>query len=171
MQKLLPNRRGFLAGMALSGAALPGMATTTQQNDSYEYQVVRSDQEWRTSLSKEEYAILRAGQTETPHSSPFATENRSGNYFCKGCDLHTYTSEWKVPLDKGWVFFSHSIPDSILMDVDFQANYAMSPDSFITAIEAHCRRCGSHLGHILTVDNILVHCINGTALNFIPAIG
>lgn len=169
MQKLLPNRRRFLAGIALSGAALPGMSATSQRDDNFEYELVRTDDEWRAYLTEEAYAILRMGQTEVPHSSPYAAENRRGNYFCAGCDLHAYTYEWKVPLDKGWVFFSHAIPNSVLMDVDLNANYAMRPDTFVTAIEAHCRRCGSHLGHILTVDNILVHCINGAALNFNPA--
>jgi peptide-methionine (R)-S-oxide reductase len=36
-------------------------------------------------------------------------------------------------------------------------------------IEAHCRRCGSHLGHVLYVEDRLLHCINGTALEFRPS--
>ncbi len=37
-------------------------------------------------------------------------------------------------------------------------------------IEAHCRRCGSHLGHILNVQGDILHCINGTALTFTPTV-
>jgi peptide-methionine (R)-S-oxide reductase len=33
-------------------------------------------------------------------------------------------------------------------------------------IEAHCRRCGSHLGHVLHVENDILHCINGASLTF-----
>ncbi|MEM8822590.1 MAG: hypothetical protein AAGF30_03175 [Pseudomonadota bacterium] len=32
----------------------------------------------------------------------------------------------------------------------------------------HCRRCSCHLGHLLIVERRLLHCINGTALNFVP---
>ena len=38
----------------------------------------------------------------------------------------------------------------------------------LLSLEVHCRRCASHLGHILYVENKLVHCINGTSLNFSP---
>ena len=37
------------------------------------------------------------------------------------------------------------------------------------AMEAHCRRCGSHLGHIVAlpeVPGVPIHCINGAALRF-----
>jgi peptide-methionine (R)-S-oxide reductase len=34
-------------------------------------------------------------------------------------------------------------------------------------VEVHCRRCASHLGHIVLAEGKLVHCINGTALTFI----
>ena len=166
MQEKIANRRGFLAGVAVSGVALPSLAASPKPNETFEYEIVRTEEEWRAQLSESDYSILREGGTEAPHSSPLEKESRTGNYHCKGCGLHTYTSEWKVPLGKGWVFFGHSVPNSVLMDVDLEANYTMSPDSLITAIEGHCRRCGSHLGHILTVDRVLVHCINGAALTF-----
>ena len=57
------------------------------------------------------------------------------------------------------------------MDIDRGASYSMSGAGGKVMIEAHCRRCGSHLGHILTVDGKLVHCINGASLAFTPATG
>jgi peptide-methionine (R)-S-oxide reductase len=69
------------------------------------------------------------------------------------------------------VFFFHSVPNSTLTSIDVlpeerieMRESAMStPD---TMIETHCRRCGSHLGHIVLVEGDVLHCINGTSLVF-----
>lgn len=169
MRPTRPDRRAFLASAVFTSAALPALARSTPSNGGFEYEVAHTPEEWRAMLSDAEYAVMRGGETEEPHSSPLAREEKRGEYYCRGCKLHAYTSEWKVPLDKGWVFFAHAQPNAVLMDIDLETNYAMSPDSFSTAIEAHCRRCGSHLGHILTVQRVLVHCINGLSLSFKPA--
>ena len=121
-------------------------------------------------LSKEEYAILREGSTELPNTSPLVNETADGIYCCKGCDLTLYQSTWKVPLDVGWVFFSHSEPQTVLTSIDGDPPSGMGDDEEIPAmIEVHCRRCGSHLGHIVIAQRKLVHCINGAALTFARA--
>jgi peptide-methionine (R)-S-oxide reductase len=122
----------------------------------FRYEVRRTEAEWRAKLTEDELKILREGGTEPRNSSPLATETRNGTYACKGCDLPTYSSSQKVILPQGWVFFSHSYENAVLTGIDNGQ------------IEAHCRRCGSHLGHILYVQSMIVHCINGSALNFTP---
>ncbi len=61
------------------------------------------------------------------------------------------------------------MPTAVLTDIDKAANYSMNGSVGRTLIEVHCRRCGSHLGHLLNVEKKLVHCINGVALKFEPA--
>lgn len=41
------------------------------------------------------------------------------------------------------------------------------PD-ILALIEVHCRRCGSHFGHLLVINNTALHCTNGAAMNFVP---
>ncbi len=122
----------------------------------FRYEVQRSDEDWRARLTEDEYTVLREGGTEPRNSSPLATETRNGTYACKGCELPIYSSSQKIILPQGWVFFRHSYENAVLTGIDSGQ------------IEAHCRRCGSHLGHILSVQKQIVHCINGSALNFTP---
>lgn len=164
------SRRGLLAASAALGAGFgAGTAQAAEpKEDTFEYEVQRSEAEWRARLSDEEYDILRNRGTEWPQSSAYWDDYRAGEFRCKGCGLHVYSSEWRVELDKGWVFFSHSQPTAILTDIDKAANYSMNPNASRTLIEAHCRRCGSHMGHVLVVDRQLVHCVNGASLTFEP---
>lgn len=122
----------------------------------FQFEVQLSEPEWRARLSDQEYEILRNGGTEPRHSSPLATEERNGTYACRGCDLPIYSSSQKVVLSRGWAFFYHSYENATLTGIDRGQ------------IEAHCRRCGSHLGHILYVESDILHCINGSALEFTP---
>lgn len=166
------TRRAFLGSTIVAGASLPfaGAAKARAEgNSDFKYEFTQTEAEWRAQLSKYEYEILRNGGTEWARTSELWDDYREGNFFCKGCALHLYSSEWRAEIDKGWVFFTHSQKDAVLTAVDKAANYTMNPDAKRTMIEVHCRRCESHLGHILNADNQLVHCINGNSLNFEPA--
>jgi len=166
---------GFVTGLgalaACDGVTFPGLSngspsaetpaqTGTDQPatiaSGFRYEVQRTEAEWRARLSEDEYTILREGGTEPRNSSPLAAETRNGTYACKGCDLPIYSSSQKIILPQGWVFFHHSYENAVLTGIDNGQ------------IEAHCRRCGSHLGHILYVQSKIVHCINGSALSFTP---
>ncbi|MEM7710194.1 MAG: peptide-methionine (R)-S-oxide reductase, partial [Pseudomonadota bacterium] len=142
--------------------------------------ITRTEAEWRARLSDEEYRMLREGATEAPKSSPLWEETRDGMYACKGCDLPVYDSEWKTVLDKGWVFFHHPMPHATMTSIDSPAQPRTPggpPARFqdgvdliaIALMETHCRRCGSHLGHIFSIDGKVLHCINGASLTFEPA--
>ncbi len=176
MNTALPSRRSFLAGSALSLAAAPmaraagtGLPVPEGAGDrSFAYEIQRTDEEWRAMLSRDEYVILRGGSTELPHTSPLVEETRTGIYRCKGCGLDIYDSVWKEPLDIGYVFFRQSVENAVLLGTDGQPAYGRDNSGFRALIEVHCRRCGSHLGHIVSIDNWPLHCINGTALTFPP---
>lgn len=169
------GRRFFLKASALSAVALtpslrPAAAATKPAGSGYTYEVTRTDAEWRAKLNDDEFRILREFKTEKAHSHPYATSTDNGTYACRGCDLEIYDSSWKVILDIGWVFFKHSKPDSVLTSIDGgPSGQGVDEQGRFSMIEAHCRRCGSHLGHILIVKNDLLHCINGTSLQFTAA--
>ncbi|MEM9811520.1 MAG: peptide-methionine (R)-S-oxide reductase [Pseudomonadota bacterium] len=170
MPKLTPTRRTFLTAAAAAGAGLP-MAARAERIaiDDFQFEVQYTNEEWIERLTVEQYEILRKNGTEWPGSSPLSKQYETGSFYCQGCGLKLFDSVHRVRLDKGWVFFRHAEPLSVLMDIDTEANYSGTPGNERTLIEVICRRCGSHLGHLLMVDGQLVHCINGTALEFRPA--
>ncbi|MEM1065919.1 MAG: peptide-methionine (R)-S-oxide reductase [Pseudomonadota bacterium] len=166
------RRRAFLGSTAAAAfgagiAARPGTAAANDPGAAFRFEIIRTEDEWRARLTDEEYVILRRGSTELPNTSPLVTETAEGIYCCRGCDLTVYTSTWKVPLEIGWVFFSHAEPRSVLTSIDGEPPDGMGDDDGPGAmIEVHCRRCASHLGHIVIAEGLLLHCINGTALQF-----
>lgn len=167
------NRRTLLQGSALTLAAAPfagaARAAVVPGQDDFDYEVTRTEAEWRARLGETEFDVLRMGGTEEAKSSPLWNEMRAGSYACKGCDLPVYTGEWKVEVDKGWAFFRQSVPNSLLMNIDWPVDTGEDPAfSRFSTIEVHCRRCGSHMGHILLVENQVLHCINGASLTFTP---
>ncbi|MXU66838.1 peptide-methionine (R)-S-oxide reductase [Oceanomicrobium pacificus] len=166
-----PTRRTVLlaGGAAMVPLANAAEAAVVPGQDGFIYEVTRSDGDWRSRLTKNEFLVLRRGDTELPKSSPLWNETRDGSYSCKGCALPLYQSRWKQELDVGYVFFHHSVPNAVLMDIDgAPADGGPVPDGVKVMIEAHCRRCGSHLGHIVKVEGLLLHCINGASLDFAP---
>ncbi len=165
------GRRTFLT----ASAAIPALAIRPEmagasEDESYRYPVSRTDTEWRDRLTPIEHYVLREGGTEAPRSSPLWNAKGVGTYCCRGCDLTLYDSLQKLELDKGWVFFRHSRKDTVMTDLDLGEGMAGDPFAEMrAAMEVHCRRCGSHLGHIVALPEIPdrpIHCINGFALRF-----
>ncbi|MEM8823539.1 MAG: peptide-methionine (R)-S-oxide reductase [Pseudomonadota bacterium] len=129
----------------------------------------RTDEEWRAILSNEEYRILREGGTERIFASDFARENLVDIYHCRGCSAELYSGEDYVPKDIGFVFFAHSFPDAVLTGIDeTDLNGVFKEPKRM--MEVHCRCCGSHLGHLVSIGGKVLHCINGTSLSAAPSI-
>ncbi|WP_407496118.1 peptide-methionine (R)-S-oxide reductase MsrB [Pseudooceanicola sp. MF1-13] len=148
------QRRTMIAGL-LACTAVPLRATAAT------YEVTRSKAEWRAMLTDFEYAVMREEATEKPYTSPLNDEKRSGTYLCKGCDLPLYSSAHKYDSGTGWPSFYKALPNAI----------GTKPDNklFAQRTEVHCRRCGSHLGHIFDDGPQPTgkrHCLNGVSLTF-----
>jgi peptide-methionine (R)-S-oxide reductase len=147
-----------LAAVALVAPALARAAATT-------YAVHHSDAEWQKLLGPDRYVILRENGTEPAWSSPLITEHRNGIYKCAGCELAVFTSAMKYDSEDGWPSFSSVVPGTTLTSADYDL-----PGEVRT--EVHCRRCGSHLGHIFDDGPPPTHkryCIDGLALIFQPS--
>ncbi len=171
-----PRRQFLETSVALGvGSVLASSATSAstaaslEPRDEFTYEVVRSEEEWRGMFDEDTYKILREGDTEWPKSSEWWDDYRDGHFACRGCNLINYESTWRANVKKGWVFFSQSVPNTLLMSIDGITPDGMADDKAGASTEVHCRRCGSHMGHILKVNNKVLHCINGKALDFTPA--
>ncbi len=135
-------------------------ALTTARAD----KVIKTEAEWRETLSPDAFAVLRKAATERPFSSPLDTEKRAGIFHCAGCDLDLYSSETKYDSRTGWPSFWAAIDeDRIGTSIDYYLVYPRT--------EVHCARCDGHLGHIFDDGPRPTgkrHCLNGVALAFKP---
>jgi len=125
------------------------------------FEVEHTDAEWRAMLSALEYKVMRKEGTERAFTSPLDKNTAKGTYHCRGCDLKLYSSRHKYDSGTGWPSFWKALPNAL----------GTKPDRTIWGVytECHCRRCGSHLGHIFDDGPKPTgkrHCINGVSLVF-----
>ncbi len=175
------GRRAFLSGSVAAAAlasttakpAEAGKSAAGYDTDTFQYEVTKTDAEWQAQLDEIEYYVLRQDGTEAPRSSRLWNNTTPGVYSCKGCNLKIYDSLQKVELERGWVFFRHSERDAVLTGMDLKGGEPGDPFAQMAAMmEVHCRRCGSHLGHLVALPEVKgrpLHCINGFSLNFTAA--
>jgi len=128
------------------------------------FEVEKSDAEWRRLLKPAQYRVLRQHGTEQPYSSALNGEKRKGTFACGGCDLPLFASETKFESGTGWPSFYAPLPGAVATSEDRSL--------FLPRTEVHCRRCGGHLGHVFNDGPPPTgrrYCMNGVALNFVPA--
>ncbi len=154
-----PSRRSVLGGF---GALVAAIACGSPPARAATYEVTHTDAQWRALLTPAQYTVLRQGGTEFAFSSPLDKEFRPGTYLCAGCRLALYDSSTKFDSGTGWPSFFRPLPDAVSTAVD--------RSDMMVRDEVHCRRCGSHLGHVFDdgpKPTGLRYCMNGVALIFV----
>ena len=155
------DRRSLLK---YAGFPAIGLAAGSRIGFAGEFEITKTEAEWKVLLTPEQYAVLREADTEPPNSSPLLDEHRKGTVACAGCDLPLYASETKYDSGTGWPSFFDVLPNAVGKKEDNTL--------FSTRTEVHCRRCGGHLGHVFDdgpPPTGLRYCMNGLALKFVPA--
>jgi len=127
--------------------------------------LLRSEAEWRSLLTPEQFHILREKGTERPFTSALTQNHETGAYHCAGCGALLFSSDAKFDSGCGWPSFT--IPaDSKAVEERGDLSYGMR------RIEVTCARCGGHLGHVFPdgpAPTGLRYCINSASLTFTRA--
>jgi len=120
----------------------------------------KSEKEWRTCLSPEQYRILRKQGTEPAFSGKYHDCKTPGAYVCTGCGQLLFDSASKYDSGSGWPSYWQPIDENAIATTE-DNRHGMQ------RVEVHCRRCGGHLGHVFPdgpPPTGLRYCINSASL-------
>ena len=120
----------------------------------------KTEAEWRTQLTPEQYEVLREGVTEPPFSTDLDDVEQPGSYVCAGCGAELFDSESRYESGSGWPAFVTPANEGALDE---------APDTHdrTSCTEVRCACCGGHLGHVISdgpEPTGLRYCINTAAL-------
>jgi peptide-methionine (R)-S-oxide reductase len=103
--------------------------------------VQKTDAEWRTQLTPEQYGVLRRAGTERAGSGEYAYTKDAGVYRCAGCGAPLFRSDTKYESGTGWPSFWEPVsPGAVAERTD--ESHGMS------RTEVLCATCDGHLGHV-----------------------
>jgi peptide-methionine (R)-S-oxide reductase len=122
----------------------------------------KSEEEWRKTLTPEEFHVLREKGTERPFTGKYVDHKKKGIYVCAGCGNALFSSDAKFDSGTGWPSFWTPISEGSL---------EMKPDNSLGMhrTEVLCSQCGGHLGHVFNDGPKPTgqrFCINSAALHF-----
>jgi methionine-R-sulfoxide reductase len=136
------------------------LALAKNGNKKPDRRVEKSDAEWKSILTEEQYYVMRKKGTERPFSTEMCSRFEPGIYACAGCGTPLFDSATKYQSGTGWPSFSLPLKDNIV-------SYIMDNTFGMTRVETVCSTCDAHLGHVFPdgpEPSGLRYCINAASL-------
>lgn len=156
------NTLGLLLVSSMVSCAQNNNDQTIENKQDFE--IVKSENEWKKQLSADQYYVLREKGTEKPFTGELLLNKEKGIYKCAACGNELFNDSMKFDSECGWPSFDREIAGrKIIKKVDY--SYGMK------RTEIQCAKCGGHLGHLFNDGPTVTgqrYCVNSLSLEFAP---
>jgi peptide-methionine (R)-S-oxide reductase len=134
-----------------------------ENGKNHDFDVEKSDEEWRQILTPVEFKILREKGTEYAFTGEYFNHKEEGTYVCAGCGNELFTSDSKYNSGCGWPSFYEPLDEEKIGEFEDRSHG-------MVRTEIVCNKCGGHLGHVFPdgpKPTGLRYCVNSASLDFI----
>ncbi len=141
------------------------VADTKAQDVKVQFEVKKTEAEWKAQLSPEAFKVLREAGTERAFTGKYNEFKKAGTFVCAACLTPLFSSKTKFDSGTGWPSFYAPINEKNVLEVT-DKSYGME------RIEVVCATCGGHQGHVFPdgpKPTGLRYCINSVSMDFVAA--